>query len=94
MGQIASSTTAPAAPSSSDLKNWIARIAANEAFDKGLREGGQQVPYNETDFVFTVVAEEWGFTGSMLLLVLYLMAQFVMPLFTWRGRRLLEGAKV
>jgi membrane protein DedA with SNARE-associated domain len=31
----------------------------------------------------------WVFIG--LLLVLYLMAQFVMPLFTWRGRRLLLG---
>ncbi|MEN8149133.1 MAG: rod shape-determining protein RodA [Planctomycetota bacterium] len=39
---------------------------------KGLMEGAQQVPYNETDFIFTVVAEEWGFLGSMLVLGLYL----------------------
>ena len=40
---------------------------------KGLMEGAQQVPYNETDFIFTVVAEEWGFMGSMLVIGLYLL---------------------
>jgi len=40
---------------------------------KGLGRGAQQVPYNETDFVFTVVAEEWGFVGSAFLLGLYLL---------------------
>jgi len=40
---------------------------------KGLGNGALQVPYNETDFVFTVIAEEWGFVGSAFVLALYLL---------------------
>jgi rod shape determining protein RodA len=39
---------------------------------RGLGRGDQRVPENETDFVFTVVAEEWGFAGSLVVLALYL----------------------
>jgi rod shape determining protein RodA len=38
---------------------------------RGLGKGDQRVPENETDFVFTVIAEEWGFLGAMVVLVLY-----------------------
>lgn len=38
---------------------------------KGLGDGEQLVPYNESDFLFTVIAEEWGFLGSLLVLGLY-----------------------
>ncbi len=39
---------------------------------RGIGRGDQRVPENETDFVFTVVAEEWGFAGSLVVLALYL----------------------
>jgi rod shape determining protein RodA len=46
-------------------------VGSGGVLGKGLREGAQQVPYNETDFLFTVIAEEWGFAGSLLVLLLY-----------------------
>ncbi len=43
---------------------------------KGFLEGTQTqlrfLPEHHTDFIFSVVAEEWGFMGSTVLLVLYL----------------------
>ncbi|HHO76649.1 MAG TPA: rod shape-determining protein RodA [Deltaproteobacteria bacterium] len=43
---------------------------------KGFLEGSQTqlrfLPEHHTDFIFSVVAEEWGFVGSSLLIVLYL----------------------
>ena len=48
----------------------------------GLFEGpqtqGDFVPVNESDFVFTVVGEEFGFVGSALLIVLF-------GILLWRG---------
>jgi rod shape determining protein RodA len=44
-------------------------------FGRGLFHGTQTqlnfVPEHSRDFVFTVLAEEWGFVGGVLLLVLY-----------------------
>lgn len=43
---------------------------------KGFLEGTQTqlrfLPEHHTDFIFSVVAEEWGFMGSALVIVLYL----------------------
>lgn len=42
---------------------------------KGFMEGSQShlnfLPEKHTDFIFTLWAEEWGFTGSLFVLVLY-----------------------
>ena len=43
-----------------------------QGFGKGLQNRAHYVPENQTDFVFTVVAEEWGFLGGALLLLMYL----------------------
>lgn len=43
-----------------------------QGFTKGLQNRAHYVPENQTDFVFTVVAEELGFVGASLLIVLYL----------------------
>ncbi|BCM90346.1 peptidoglycan glycosyltransferase MrdB [Abditibacteriota bacterium] len=43
-----------------------------QGFGQGLQNRAHYVPENHTDFVFTVVAEEWGFVGGSLLLLLYL----------------------
>ncbi|MGQ9487598.1 MAG: rod shape-determining protein RodA [Armatimonadota bacterium] len=54
-----------------------ARIAvgSGQVFGKGLFHGTQNlllfIPEQHTDFIFTVVAEETGFAGSMTLLTLY-----------------------
>lgn len=40
-------------------------------FLKGIQAAGGYIPEAHTDFIFSVVGEEWGFIGSILLLVLY-----------------------
>ena len=44
---------------------------------KGLRSGSQTqlrfIPAQQTDFAFSVLAEEWGFLGGIFLLLLYFM---------------------
>ncbi len=50
-------------------------IGSGKAFGKGFLSGTQNqfnfLPERHTDFIFTVVAEEWGFFGSLFLLLLY-----------------------
>jgi len=50
-------------------------VGSGELFGKGLYNGTQTqlgfVPEHATDFIFTVVGEEFGFVGGMLLLGLY-----------------------
>jgi rod shape determining protein RodA len=42
-----------------------------QGYAKGMQNRSGYVPENNTDFIFTVVAEEMGFAGSALLLALY-----------------------
>jgi rod shape determining protein RodA len=50
-------------------------VGNGEWFGRGLYRGTQTqlnfVPEHSRDFIFTVLAEEWGFAGTMLLLSLY-----------------------
>ncbi len=50
-------------------------VGNGEWFGRGLYHGTQTqlnfVPEHSRDFIFTVLAEEWGFTGSAVLLLLY-----------------------
>jgi rod shape determining protein RodA len=50
-------------------------VGSGEWLGRGLYHGTQTqlnfVPENSTDFIFTVLAEEWGFAGALVLLVLY-----------------------
>ncbi|MBQ0104778.1 MAG: rod shape-determining protein RodA, partial [Armatimonadetes bacterium] len=50
-------------------------IGSGEFMGKGFLRGGQRalkfIPEQHTDFVFTVLGEEWGFAGCMVLLILY-----------------------
>jgi rod shape determining protein RodA len=50
-------------------------VGNGEWLGRGIYHGTQTqlsfVPENSTDFVFTVLAEEWGFAGAMALLLLY-----------------------
>ncbi len=51
-------------------------VGSGGIFGKGFLEGTQSqlsfLPERHTDFAFSVFAEEWGLTGSLLLLLLYL----------------------
>ncbi|RMD86940.1 MAG: rod shape-determining protein RodA [Candidatus Dadabacteria bacterium] len=52
-------------------------IGSGQLFGKGYMKGTQSqlefIPEHTTDFVFSVLAEEWGFVGALTLLGLYLM---------------------
>lgn len=42
-----------------------------KGFLKGTQIAGGFIPFAETDFIFSVVGEEWGIVGAIVLLVLY-----------------------
>src|SRR5690606_32799927 len=58
------------------LQSMIA-IGSGGFFGKGFLKGSQSqldlLPEKQTDFVFTMLAEEFGFLGGMLMLVLFFM---------------------
>ena len=60
-------------------------VGSGQFFGKGLFEGTQTslsyVPENHTDFIFTVVGEEFGFVGAAIMLALFLVI-------IWRGLRI------
>ncbi len=63
-------------------------IAAGEMYGKGYLKGdmpkGNIVPEQETDYIFTVIAEEWGFIGSSIFILTY--GIFLLRLF-WLAHR-------
>jgi rod shape determining protein RodA len=52
-------------------------VGSGGMFGKGFMKGTQSqlsfLPERHTDFAFSVFAEEWGFTGCLVLLILYLL---------------------
>jgi rod shape determining protein RodA len=68
-----------------NVKQAQIAVGSGQFFGRGLGNGSQTalsfVPENQTDFIFTVVGEELGFVGSMLML-----AAFAVIL--WRGMRI------
>lgn len=46
-------------------------IGSGEIFGKGLFNREVYVAENHTDFIFTVIAEEWGFVGASIVICLY-----------------------
>ena len=65
-------------------------VGSGQLFGKGLYEGTQTnlayVPENHTDFIFTVIAEEFGFVGALVVLGLF-------AVLVWRGLRIAATAK-
>ncbi len=55
----------------------IIAVGSGEFFGKGFLGGTQTqlafLPEHTTDFIFSVLAEEWGFVGSVLVVALYLL---------------------
>jgi len=56
-------------------------IGSGGLFGKGLAQGTQSqlnfLPERHTDFIFSILAEEMGFFGSVLLLLLFVMTIFI-----------------
>jgi rod shape determining protein RodA len=52
-----------------------AAIGSGGIFGKGFMEGtqtqGAYIPEQSTDFVFSIIGEEWGFIGSLVLLGIF-----------------------
>jgi rod shape determining protein RodA len=46
-------------------------IGSGEIFGKGYQQRDVYVVENHTDFIFTVIGEEWGFFGASLVICLY-----------------------
>ncbi len=53
-------------------------VGSGMLFGRGFLKGTQNalsfIPEQHTDFIFSVLAEEWGFVGSALVILLYLLA--------------------
>ena len=68
----------------------LVAVGSGQFAGKGLFEGTQTalayVPENHTDFIFTVIGEEFGFLGACLVLGLFL-------ILAWRGMRIAILAK-
>ena len=51
-------------------------IGSGQVFGKGFLEGSQKnmnfLPEHHTDFIFSVISEEFGFIGSMALIILFI----------------------
>jgi len=59
-----------------NVNQSLIAIGSGQIFGKGYLNGTQTkyhfVPEQSTDFIFCTVGEEWGFTGSLVLIVLYI----------------------
>jgi rod shape determining protein RodA len=57
-------------------KQALIAVGSGRFFGKGYMSGTQHklqfIPEHHTDFIYTVIAEEWGFLGSMVLFVLFI----------------------
>jgi len=65
-------------------------IGSGQIFGKGWLSGTQAhlnfLPERHTDFIFSVVGEEWGFVGCVILILIYFVMMF-------RGIRIIEETK-
>jgi rod shape determining protein RodA len=59
-----------------NIRQSIIAIGSGGIFGKGYLNGTQTklkfVPEQSTDFIFSSIGEEWGFAGSIFLIVLYM----------------------
>lgn len=57
------------------LLQSLTAVGSGQLFGKGIGEGTQArfgwVPVGESDFIFTVIAEEMGFVGSSILILIF-----------------------
>jgi cell division protein FtsW len=65
----------------------IIGVGAGRVFGVGFGQGQQKfhLPYAYSDFLFSTIAEEWGFLGVLLVVVLF-------ALFVWVGFRIARTA--
>lgn len=54
------------------LTESMKAIGSGGLLGKGFKNGEVYIPENHTDFIFSVIGEEFGFIGSVIVLVLFL----------------------
>ncbi|TDM10495.1 FtsW/RodA/SpoVE family cell cycle protein [Macrococcus lamae] len=54
------------------LMESLKAIGSGGLFGKGFKHGEVYIPENHTDFIFSVIGEEFGFIGAIVVLVLFL----------------------
>uniref|UniRef100_UPI0034D51663 FtsW/RodA/SpoVE family cell cycle protein n=3 Tax=Staphylococcus TaxID=1279 RepID=UPI0034D51663 len=54
------------------LTESLKAIGSGQLFGKGFNHGEVYIPENHTDFIFSVVGEEKGFIGAVVLLLIFL----------------------
>lgn len=53
------------------LLNSLKAIGSGQIMGKGLGEGQVYIPENHTDFIFSVIGEQFGFIGTSIVLSIY-----------------------
>lgn len=54
------------------LTESLKAIGSGQLFGKGFNQGEVYIPENHTDFIFSVIGEEFGFIGSVILILIFL----------------------
>ena len=54
------------------LTESLKAIGSGQLFGKGYNHGEVYIPENHTDFIFSVIGEEIGFIGAVILLLIFL----------------------
>jgi len=72
------------------IRQSLIAIGSGHLLGKGLFQGTQSrlafIPYQEKDFVFTVVGEEWGFAGCLALLGLLAVLMWRSLAICWQAK--------
>lgn len=58
------------------LTESLKAIGSGQLFGKGFNHGEVYIPENHTDFIFSVIGEEFGFIGSVIILLVFLALMF------------------
>lgn len=58
------------------LTESLKAIGSGQLFGKGFNQGEVYIPENHTDFIFSVIGEEFGFIGSVILILVFLGLMF------------------
>lgn len=53
------------------ISNSLQAIGSGSVDGRGLGEGVVYIPENHTDFIFTIIGEEFGFLGSTIVIILF-----------------------
>ncbi|MEO8140674.1 MAG: putative peptidoglycan glycosyltransferase FtsW [Gemmatimonadota bacterium] len=77
------------AEGTSQMHQSLVGVGSGGLFGVGFGQGQQKfgyVPYSYSDFIFSAIAEEWGFIGVLLMVILF-------GIFCWLGFRIAKTAE-